>query len=301
MPSLSTVRATVAAALGLAGALALTAAPAHAAEPGLADRYVALGDSFTAGPLIPGQYGNPVFCLRSRQNYPNLVAEAIGAGEFVDVSCSGATTEHMTTPQSLALGTRNDPQFDALTPDTTLVTVGIGGNDFGYGEILVKCATLSVTNPVGDPCRRHYTADGRDELADRLDETAAKVDGVLAGIRERSPNATVVVVGYLQVLPESTGCWPTVPVARQDVGYIDRAQTQLNAMLAKEAADAGAVFVDVFERGHDMCAGSGAKWVEGIFPSQPAAPVHPNAAGMAAVGERVVAALGGGTAQRQDI
>ncbi|WP_233515410.1 SGNH/GDSL hydrolase family protein [Marinitenerispora sediminis] len=300
MPLLTACRAALATALGLAGALALTSAPAQAA--GLADRYVALGDSFTAGPLIPGQYGSPVFCLRSRQNYPNLVASALGADEFVDASCSGATTEHMTTSQSLALGTRNAPQFDSLTPDTTLVTVGIGGNDLGYGEILVKCAALSATNPIGDPCRRHYTdADGGDQLAERLDETAGKVADVLAGIRERSPNATVVVVGYLQVLPERTGCWPTVPVARQDVPYIDRTQTRLNEVLAKAAADAGAVYVDVLERGHDMCAASGSKWVEGIFPTQPAAPVHPNAAGMAAVGDRVVAALGAGTGQRQEI
>ncbi|MDA8368745.1 MAG: SGNH/GDSL hydrolase family protein [Nocardiopsaceae bacterium] len=288
------VRRTPAAALGLAGALALVSSPAEALEKDLAERYVALGDSFTAGPFIPAQYGDPVFCLRSRSNYPNLVAEALGAGEFVDASCSGAETKHMTTRQELPLDTHNPPQFDALTADTTLVTVGIGGNDFGFGEIVLKCVSLSVTDPHGAPCREHYTREGGDELADRVGQTGEEFAEVLAGIRERSPDATIAAVGYLRLLPEEEGCWPEVPVADEDVAYLDGAQGDLNAMMEKKAAEAGAVYVDVSERGHDVCAEHADKWVEGIFPTRPAAPVHPNAEGMSEVGARVLTALGGG-------
>ncbi|MFC4565963.1 SGNH/GDSL hydrolase family protein [Nocardiopsis mangrovi] len=292
MPPRTPARRLTAAALGFAGVLSLAASPAHAATDGLADRYVALGDSFTAGPLVPPRTGDPVLCLRSGANYPSLVAEALGATDFTDVSCSGAVTGDMTAPQRFP-GPDNPAQFDALTPDTTLVTLQIGGNDFGFIEILLKCAALSATDPKGDPCAEYYTRDG-DELASRVDDTAARVAGVLDGVRERSPDATVAVVGYLQILPESGGCWPEVPIAGGDVAYLDGAQTDLNAAIAEEAADAGAVFVDAFERGHDVCADRADKWVEGIFPSQPAAPVHPNADGMAEVGARVVTALGGG-------
>ncbi|MFC3994544.1 SGNH/GDSL hydrolase family protein [Nocardiopsis sediminis] len=288
----TTARRFTAAALGFAGVLSFAASPAHAAPAGLADRYVALGDSFTAGPLVPPPTGEPALCLRSGANYPALVAEALGAGEFTDVSCSGAVTDDMTAPQQFP-GPDNPAQFDALAPDTTLVSLQIGGNDFGFVEILLKCAALSATDPEGGPCAEYYTRDG-DELAARVDETAARVAEVLDGIGERSPDATVAVVGYLQILPESGGCWPEVPIAGEDVAYLDGAQTDLNAAIAKEAADAGAVFVDVMERGHDVCADNADKWVEGIFPSQAAAPVHPNADGMAEAGARVVTALGGG-------
>ena len=40
--------------------------------------YVALGDSYTAGPLIPNQQPDPLGCLRSDRNYPHLVAPATG-------------------------------------------------------------------------------------------------------------------------------------------------------------------------------------------------------------------------------
>lgn len=262
---------------------------AHAEEAGSVQRYVALGDSFTAGPLIPpaAQGAHPV-CLQSENNYPRLVAQALDVGEFVDASCSGAVTRDMTESQHPGLLWPVGPQFDALTEDTDLVTVGIGGNDFGFTEILTNCARLSVRNPLGNPCQREYG----DEFAERLEDVRGDIAGVYAGIAERSPQASIVTVGYLQILPERTGCWPMAPIARGDVPYLDGVQTSLNALIAEESAAVGATFVDVLERGHDVCADSGVRWVEGLAPSNPAAPVHPNANGMAATADRVLASMG---------
>src|SRR5580693_8984475 len=67
--------------------------------------YVSLGDSYTAGPLIPDATGNPLGCLRSTSNYPSDVAAAIGATSFTDMSCSGATSSDLTKSQSVTLGT----------------------------------------------------------------------------------------------------------------------------------------------------------------------------------------------------
>jgi lysophospholipase L1-like esterase len=182
----------------LGGATPATAAPAFT-------HYVALGDSYASGPFIPDQRTDPVGCLRSTHNYPADLAAALGVPEFVDVSCGGAVTDDMTAPQSVTLGS-NPPQFDALTPDTDLVTVTIGGNDIGFVDILTTCATLSVTDPTGNPCQQHYTAGGTDQLSATIAATAPKIAAVLAGIRQRSPQAKVVVVGYLRILPPS-GRW----------------------------------------------------------------------------------------------
>src|SRR4029450_5401522 len=61
-------------------------AAANAAAP--TGRYVALGDSFTSGPLIPTQ--TDLNCVRSNRNYPSLTAAAVGSSPLVDVSCGGA-------------------------------------------------------------------------------------------------------------------------------------------------------------------------------------------------------------------
>jgi len=62
---------------------------------------------------------------------------------------------------------------------------------------------------------------------------------------------------------------------------------------AGEAAAAGATFVDTYAGsvGHDVCQLPGRKWVEGIVVTAPAAPVHPNARGMANTAQQVLAAL----------
>ncbi|GAA4904676.1 SGNH/GDSL hydrolase family protein [Streptomonospora salina] len=285
-------------AFALAGALVLTATAAPAGADtdadgpagGIADEYVALGDSFTAGPFIPPPYGDPALCLRSRSNYPNRVAEAAGADEFTDASCIGAETGDMAEPQGLGLAT-NPAQLDALTPETTLVTLGVGGNDLGYSELALTCLALAATDPDGAPCRDHYTGPGGDEIRERLPEVGENVGGVLEAVGRRSPDATVAVVGYLELLPREDGCLQA-PFADDDVEYLYGVWAELNAVLEKEAADAGAVFVDTSDPGHDMCAPSGRRWVEGVFPNRPAAPVHPNAAGMTEVGDRVLEALG---------
>ncbi len=102
--------------------------------------YVALGDSYTAAPKVPSQTGTPSGCERSTANYPALVAQRmkIRASLVHDVSCGGATIADLSASQSTGSGT-NPAQLNALTTDTALVTVGIGGNDVDFAGILSHC------------------------------------------------------------------------------------------------------------------------------------------------------------------
>lgn len=271
------------------GTLLVSAAPAGADTVARFHRYVALGDSYASGPLIPNQVGTPADCFRSDHNYAADLTRALRIPTLVDASCGGAVTDDMTVAQG-----DNPPQFTALTADTSLVTVTIGGNDIGFGSILTTCAQLSLTNPFGNPCQQHYTTGGTDQLAAAINATAPKVAAVLAGIRARSPHATVVLVGYLRILPPAIGCWPIMPVSVGDVPYLAGVENKLNGMLGAQAAAAGVRFVDSgVPAGHDTCQLPGTKWVEGVIPTAPAFPVHPNALGMNAVADMVRTALAG--------
>jgi lysophospholipase L1-like esterase len=148
-------------------------------------RYVSLGDSYTSGPLIPRQIGSPVGCMRSSHNYPSLVAAAIGASSYKDISCQGADTTNMTGSEQVPLGA-NLPEFSALTAATSLVTVQVGGNDINFISIVINCTTLSFTAPLGSPCRSHYSSGGTDRLARAVVRTAPKVAAVLRGIRKHA-------------------------------------------------------------------------------------------------------------------
>jgi lysophospholipase L1-like esterase len=266
-------------------AAALVPSGAGLAEP--PETYVALGDSYVAGPLIVPHEG-PSNCLRSSQNYPHQVATSLALA-LRDASCSGATTEDMTTAQD-----ENPPQFDALDASTTIVTIGIGGNDIGFTEIAENCASPV---PFGTPCQDRYVVNGVDTLQQRIDETAPKVAAVLRGIHERAPSAAVFVVGYPAILPEDSGaqCWPLLPITEGDVPYLREVTRNLNRMLEEQAAANGATFVSLYEPsiGHDACQPPlpDRRWVEPVVPASPAAPIHPNLAGMTGAAGVVAAAI----------
>ena len=264
-------------------AAALAAAPAALAAP----RYVGLGDSYAAGPLIPVQLP-PFGCLKSSNDYARIAQRSLAFAEFRDFSCSGAETEDMTQPQNV-WPRPNPPQFDALTADTKLVTLTIGGNDIGFSSIAEDCFRSAPSS--GSPCRDRYVVNGEDEISARIAETAPKVAAVIQGIHERSQQAEVLVVNYSAIFPhEGPGCWPQMPVAEGDVPWLREKQEELNAMLADQAAGNRAELVDVYEasRGHDACALPGLRWVEPLFPASAAAPVHPNLIGMRAMAALVV-------------
>ncbi len=272
--------------------LALVAAsigPAVNADARRGDRYVAMGDSFTAGPVIPVQV-EPFGCLKSNRNYPNLVAKSLAGRRFRDISCSGAKTDDLYEPQSIQGGS-NPAQFSALSSRTTVVTLGIGGNDIGFSEIIENC---SSADPTATPCRDHYVVDGVDEIGRRIRATAPKIAAAIKAIERRAPNARVFLVGYPQILPNTgPGCWPILPITEGDVPYLRSKAKQLNSMLRTRAEAAGVGYVNTYgpSRGHSACALPIKRWVEPLVPTSPAAPVHPNARGMAGMADVVAAAV----------
>ena len=260
------------------------------AAPAAAD-YVALGDSYAAGPLIPAQI-QPFGCLKSSNNYAHLAAPQLHQPAFRDATCSGAETEDMTAPQSVTPGP-NPPQFDSLDADTKVVTFNIGGNDIGFTSIAESCLSAS---PFGSKCKSTYVHDGRDEISERIQATAPKVAAVIQGIHQRAPQARVFAVNYAAIFPERgvLGCWPQLPIAAGDIPYLRDKQKELNAMIAAQAAANGATLIDWYAAsvGHDSCKPPGIRWVEPLVPANAAAPVHPNLLGMIGASKLVVAAAG---------
>jgi lysophospholipase L1-like esterase len=272
--------------------VASLAALAAAFPSAAAADYVALGDSYAAGPLIPLQIA-PLGCLKSNNNYAHIAARQLDPPAFRDASCSGAETEDMTQAQNITPGP-NPPQFDRLTRGTRLVTLNIGGNDIGFSSIAEDCFRAGLeTAGQGSPCKDRYVVAGRDEISERIRATAPKVAGVLQGIRKRSPKARVLLLNYAAIFPESgSGCYPQMPVAAGDVPWLRDKQKELNAMLAEQAAANRAQLVDWYMAsiGHDACQPPVIRWVEPAVPANLAAPVHPNLGGMLGAASLVVAA-----------
>lgn len=247
---------------------------------GAGAKYVAMGSSFAAGPGIPDYYeATPAPCYRSTQNYAHQLAKRLSLS-LTDVSCSGATTAHLTGPRG-----NIPPQLDALTPDTRLVTITIGGNDLGYigGLSVASCAGLQKETGIDGNCPPPAALPA--ELT--FNNLALSMDAVAKEVRRRAPEAQLVFVDYLAVLPEAGTCaaTPLDDFAADGARYTAR---RLAEITRKVAGDNGASVITAseFSKGHDAC--SADPWMHG-YP-RPGAPVagamyHPNLAGMTAVAD----------------
>jgi lysophospholipase L1-like esterase len=275
---------TVAAAAGVKSSAAAYAAPSGP--------MVALGDSYTAGALVPlDSRAKPPGCLRSTKAYPVLVAHALGV-PLTEAACTGAGVKEMTGAQRTYLGT-NPAQLTALAPDDRLVLLTLGGDDTGFMNVLKECVKLSFTRPWGSPCEAHYAPGGNDQLTASVTAEAPKMASVLAAIGARAPRARIVVVGYPDLFPRSGGCWPAVPITNGDVAYLRGIEVKVNAMLAAAAKAAGATFVNTYAltTGHDFCTHESVRDVEGLLPGSLAFPFHPNARGQQVMAKAVLAAI----------
>jgi len=188
------------------------------------DQYVALGDSYTAAPLVPPTDVSTI-CLRSGVNYPALVAEAMPGTELTDVSCSGAQTANVTAPQSGQQGSTVPPQIRAVRRGTDLVTIGLGGNDEHlFGRVLGQCTQLAPDDPTGSPCRDSFP-DG--DLQAAFLRIHGNVAGVVRAVQDRAPDARVLVVGYPHIVPASGTC-DLLPLAAGDYAFAERVTQGLN-------------------------------------------------------------------------
>ena len=268
-----------------------SSAAAYSATPG---PVVALGDSYTAGALLPlDTAAKPAGCLRSTKAYPALVAHALGA-RLVDAACVSAGVKNMTAAQQTYLGT-NPPQLSALAPDDRLVLLTLGGDDLGFLNVLRECVAQSFTQPWGSPCEAHYTSGGTDQIAASVAAEGPKISQVLAQIADRAPRARIVVVGYPDMFPQSGGCWPAVPITGGDVAYLRGIEVKANALLAAAARAAGATFVNTYTPtiGRDFCQPESVRDVEGVLPGALALPFHPNTRGQAAMAAAVLKSIKG--------
>jgi hypothetical protein len=85
-----------------------------------------------------------------------------------------------------------------------------------------------------------------------------------------------------------------MPMGYGDVPYLRSKERELNAMLVAQAAAGGATLADWYRAsiGHDACEDPSTRWVEPVLPANPAAPIHPNLAGMQGAADALVEAIG---------
>jgi len=188
--------------------------------------YVALGDSYSAG-TGAGDYKphsgdtNP---YRSANAYPELLADRLGLN-LDHRAVNGATTDGI------------QDQLTTLGPDTEYVTITAGGNNVGFGEAVTDSVTGDGTAAIEN---------SRDQIENELPED---LDALYSEIRERAPNATVVVGTYPQLVDGRPGGQVSVDEEKA----MNEAADDLADVIQEQADEHGFDVADVRDRfdGHE--------------------------------------------------
>jgi len=259
----------------------VSADDARAAGPsGTVPQYVAMGSSYAAGPgITPIVDGSPIRCARSTHNYAHVLASARKLS-LVDVTCSGATTVDVLKGGQFGL----PPQLDAVSAETQLITVTIGGNDvfFMANLIAMSCGpdTPAALRLLGGCVVRPDSL-----VAARFASLADSLRQIVAGARQRSPKARVVFVNYFTVLPDQGTC-ARVALTAQQADQMRAVAAHLADITRQVANQSQADLLDVatLSRAHNAC--STDPWVLGAHREKGALipAFHPTEQGMQAVG-----------------
>ena len=181
------------------------------------------------------------------------------------------------------------PQVDALDGSETLVTVTIGGNDVGYVPMLMVVGLPRITRSVpllGALLREQLNPAARDRA---LFEVAESLKEVGRTVRQRAPQARVLFVDYLTLLPPAGT--PAPPLSDVDVALGRRVADTLERLTGEAAAETGCRWVRAAQVSREHHAWSADPWTTKFglpLPGRPA-PLHPNAAGMRVVADLVAA------------
>jgi len=236
--------------------------PATAAPPGTID-YVALGDSYAAG----SGASDPSLA------YPVLVDGRMRIDLTDFAAVPGATTVSLL-----------EQQLWALDGDADLVTLQIGGNDIGWSTAVVACLASSdeACSAAIQTTRGLITA-----------VLPGLLDAVYTEVREREPDAHVVVLGYPRLFsPEVGGALLNASVAEQE--EMNAGADLLNAVIAERAAAHGFEFVDVTRRFTGHGANADDPWLHALT----GVPFHRNDAGYDAYAAALTAAVKPGQLRR---
>jgi lysophospholipase L1-like esterase len=243
---------------GAACAVVVAVLLSTAAAAQAADRYVALGDSYSSGTGTRTYYDTA--CQRSVYAYPYLLAQRRANTSLVFAACSGATTTDVL-----------NNQVASLNSTTKFVTITVGGNDAGFSSVITECAKPALLSD----CAGHVTT-AQNFIRNTL---PGRLNTVYTQIHSRSPTATVIVLDYPRLF-NGEDCNAATWFSPDDETRLNATADLLRDVTKARAAAYGFVFKDVIPAfiGHAVCGAP--EWLNGL--SNPVGEsYHPNTVGHA--------------------
>jgi lysophospholipase L1-like esterase len=194
--------------------------------------------------------------------------------DFQHIACAGARTHNVMATKKLdgspasanasgqlPNGTQGEvTQLDSgfVDRNTTLVMLSIGGNDAGWSDVVQGCLPEHCVDP--NFSVPNFPAPVTESVPRRIrDVVKPDVNRVVAEIRERAPNAWIVLVGYPRLLKEGSDLSVAVPgftwgLSKDEVNFLnDMARVAATELLPADMEHkVAAIDVRTYFDGHEV-------------------------------------------------
>lgn len=295
--------------------------------------YIGLGDSYTSGEgafdYLAGTDSDADMCHLSRRSYPLLLTRDLfsSAGGH-SVACSGAVINDVSSTsdnyRGQVRGVGSLQQLQQTEPlllesvETNFIpgyvaqqrfvkrwqprvaTVSVGGDDIGFGDLVLNCVMPHVSRHVSDStCYNTY--EDRLELQHLIDRTVPRWTALYNQLQRAAPAMQLYAIGYPQVIDDTGSCALNVQLSKSELEFASSLIDYLNQAIQKAAAAAGVPYVDISQalKGHRLCeAASYAVAVNGLTAGRDGGPLgtkifgkesyHPNALGQALIEQTIL-------------
>ncbi len=124
--------------------------------------------------------------------------------------------------------------------DPEIITLGIGGNDAGFGDFLNACAGIGTCEHAVPGSKKST------QLISTIAQNKSRLTKTYKQIKQSAPSARIYVHGYPKFVEESGGyCAFNVPFDDQERLFTSRAIEYMNDVVEASAQEAGVFYVDV--------------------------------------------------------
>lgn len=253
--------------------------------------YLGLGDSYTSGEgafdYLTGTDTSDNMCHLSIHSYPLLLSrDLFSQSGGHSVACSGAVINDVgdTSPdyRGQVRGVKSFKEMqagDASFLDSimanyrpgylaqqrfarqyqpAIITVSVGGDDIGFGDILEQCVTPHVSLHWSDnTCFSTY--EDRLEIMQLIDRTIPRWTGLFKQLAAASPGSQIYALGYPDVASDTGNCGFNVHLSKSELEFARELVSYLDTSISRAALKAGVNYIDINQAlaGHRLCEAAG--------------------------------------------
>jgi hypothetical protein len=252
--------------------------------------YLGLGDSYTSGEgsfdYLSGTDTADNACHLSIHSYPLLLTrDLFSAAGGHSVACSGAVINDLGITSNDYHGqVANVPSWQQLEQDQPellssimtnflpgfvaqqrfvrqyqpgITTVGVGGNDVGFGDMVIQCVEQHISLHLSDnTCFNTY--EDRLEIERLIDRTVSHWAALYKELSAAAPATRLYAIGYPQIVYDQGNCALNVHLSKSELEFTEEVVDYLNGGIEQAATKAGIPYVDISQAlaGHRLCEAS---------------------------------------------